>query len=110
MKHGAVLAIVGIAGFFLLLLSGAMWGIVMLNLYAHLWSPYVLAYKTAAGMGDPFLLGGRVSVGAVAFHCEAIVFLMAPWAVVAAQCFFRFVALLDDFFAYSLSGSRYNHP
>lgn len=95
--------------FFLLLLSGAVWGIVMLNLYASLWSPYVLAYKAAAGTGDPLLLGGRVSVGAVAFHCEAIVLLMAPWALVAAQCFFRLVALVDDFFAYSLSRSRYNH-
>jgi hypothetical protein len=37
-----------------------------------------------------------------------IVFLMGPWALIAAR--FRFVALLDDFFAYSLSGSRYNHP
>jgi len=60
-------------------------------------------------MGDPVLLGGRVSVGAVALHCEAIVIMMAPWALIAAQCFLRFVDLVDDFFAYSLNGgSRQN--
>jgi len=104
MKHGAALTMVGIAGFLLLLVLGAAWGIVMLNIYAHLWAPYVHAYRAAAGMADPILLGGRVSVGAVALHCEAIVIMMAPWALVAARCFFRFVGLVDEFFAYSLNG------
>jgi hypothetical protein len=104
MRHGAVVATVGVAGSFALVILGAAWGIGMLNVYALLWSPYVDAYRVAAGMGDPMLLGGRVSVGAAAFHCEAMVIMMAPWALVAAQCFFRFVGLVDDFFAYSLNG------
>ena len=47
-KHGAVLAIVGVAGFILLLGAGAVWGTVILKVYVHLWSPYVHAYRVAA--------------------------------------------------------------
>ena len=102
--HGAVLAMVGLAGFILLMVSGVAWGIVMLNLYALLWSPYVHAYMTAAGAGDPMLLGGHVSLGALTLHCEVIVIMMAPWALIAGHCFFRFVGLIDDFLAHVLDG------
>jgi hypothetical protein len=50
-------------------------------------------------MGDPMLLEGRVSVGAVPLHCEAIVIMMAPWALTAARCFFGYLGLVDDFLA-----------
>jgi hypothetical protein len=101
--HGAVLAMVGIAGFILLMVSGVAWGIIMFNVYALLWSPYVHAYVAAAGAGDPMLLGGRVSLGALTLHCEVIVLMMAPWAFIAARCFLRFIGLADDFFAHALN-------
>ncbi len=105
MKHGVLLATVGIAGSVVLLAVGTMWGIVILKVYVHLWSPYVHAYRAAAGIGDPMLLDGRVSVGAIAFHCEAIVIMMAPWALTAARWFFGYFGLVDDFFARSLNNS-----
>src|ERR1700722_12246426 len=103
MTHGVAPGTVGIAGFVLLLASGAVWGIVILKVYVRLWSPYIHDYKAAARMGDPLLLGGRVSVGAVAFHCEAIIMMMAPWALTVARCFFGYLGLVDDFLACSLS-------
>jgi hypothetical protein len=105
MKHGVALATVGIAGFVVLLASGAVWGIVILKVYVRLWSPYIDDYKAAARMGDPLLLGGRVSVGTATFHCEVIVMMMAPWALTAARCFFGYLELVDDFLACSLNNS-----
>ena len=106
-RHSGALAIVGIAGILALIAFGAGWGIVALSLYGRLWSPYVAAYISAAGTGDTLLLGGRVSLGAVAFHGAAIVILMAPWALITAACFMRFVTMVDDFLAYSLNGDSH---
>ena len=33
--------------------------------------------------------------------------MMAPWALIAAQLFMRFVAMVDDFLAYSLNGDSH---
>src|ERR1700693_2863222 len=55
MKHGVVLATVGVAGFVLLLGAGAVWGVVILKVYVRLWSPYIHDYKAAARIGDPML-------------------------------------------------------
>lgn len=102
-KSRTVLAAIALFGFLALVLAGAGWGIVTLKLYARMWAPYVQTYRAASGMSDPMLLGGRVSLGAVAFHCAALVILMAPWALIAASCFMRFVAMVDDYFAHSLN-------